>query len=72
MRTRQFPLFILLLSLMLCLTAFFLPVFCGCSFEMISAIFSPVHLHFMLLVVAAAAGASLLFRILLHFKNKYS
>ena len=72
MRTRLFPLFILLLSLTLCLTAFFLPIFYGCNFEMISAIFSPVQLHFMLLAVAAAAGTSLLFRILLHFKNKYN
>lgn len=72
MRTRLIPFFILLLSLMLCLTAFFLPLLYGFSFEMISVVFSPVQTHFMLLVVAAAAGASLLFRILLHFKNKYS
>lgn len=72
MRTRLFPFFILLLSLILCLAAFFLPLLYGCSFEMISAVFSPMRTQPMLLVVAAAAGASVLFRILLYFKNKYS
>lgn len=72
MRTRLIPFFILLLSLTLCLTAFFLPLFYGYSFEMISAVFSPVRMQPMLLVIAAAAGASVLFRILLYFKNKYS
>lgn len=72
MRTRLFPFFILLLSLTLCLTAFFLPLVFGCSFEMISGAFFPVRVHSMLSLAAAAAGASALFRILLYFKNKYS
>lgn len=72
MRTRLLPFLILLFSLILCLTAFFLPLFLGCSFEAVSGIFSPARMQPMLLVVAAAAGASVLFRVLLYFKNKYN
>ena len=72
MRTRLLPFLILLFSLILCLTAFFLPLLFGCSFEAVSGIFSPARMQPMLLVVAAAAGASVLFRVLLYFKNKYN
>lgn len=72
MRTRLLPFLILLFSLILCLTAFFLPLLFGCSFEAVSGIFSPARMQPMLLVVAAAAGTSVLFRVLLYFKNKYN